>query len=522
MSSRAVMILGGGIMQGPAVSAALGLGLEVHLADGDEHCAERDRAHRFHHIDLRDVTGLTACARSIPNLHAVFTAGTDFSHAVARVAEACGLPGTPPDVALACSDKGIMREKLLAAGVPVPRFTVLETEPERPPSGLRLPLVCKPVDNMGSRGVERIQHWEELGRVVAAAIGQSRSRRAILEELIEGEEYSIDGLVVDGTVHVTGLAERHIHLPPYFVELGHSLPADISAESRACIESAFRRAVTALGIRNGAAKGDIFLRNDGDATAVVGEIANRLSGGYMSGWTYPRASGLNLTERALRIALGDPIGPADLEASRDQVAVERALYLPPGRVRSVDDTRARALMAGSDALFLRCGPGDRTVLPRNNVEKVANIITSDPDRATAETRALRVLDALEVDLEPANGPTDAFLFGDGWQGEWARYGISDASLVARLRKHGGTARLPATTQGPVPVWPPSGGTGSLYARVPARPAAEVLEELVQHGVIRWSRAPGLDDSGFWRAFLAAGRHGVRYLEQSLGHKDGSG
>ncbi|MFW6253166.1 MAG: hypothetical protein ACOC4F_04465, partial [bacterium] len=94
-----ILICGGGVMQLPAIRIARDEGLRVVVADGNPSCPGRSEADVFEHIDLKDDSSLTDCARS-HRVQAVFTAGTDFSLTVARVAAACGLPGVSVDAAM--------------------------------------------------------------------------------------------------------------------------------------------------------------------------------------------------------------------------------------------------------------------------------------------------------------------------------------------------------------------------------------------------------------------------------------
>ena len=147
---------------------------------------------------------------------------------------------------------------------------------------------------------------------------------------MDGPEFSIEALVFDGEFRLTGLADRHIFFPPYFIEMGHTIPSGCAPADAERIIQVFQAGIKALGLTHGAAKGDIKLTSRGP---MVGEIAGRLSGGYMSGWTFPYSSGLDLTAAALELAVGNR--PSSLDVKRDDVAAERAWISIPGKVRNV-------------------------------------------------------------------------------------------------------------------------------------------------------------------------------------------
>jgi biotin carboxylase len=123
------MVLGAGVMQGPALRIAGELGLQTVAVDADPQAPSIPLAGRFERIDLKDKEGIAALARSLKasgGLEGIMTAGTDFSAAVAWAAEQTGLPGIPYEAALDASDKERMRRRFKEAGVPSPEFTILD------------------------------------------------------------------------------------------------------------------------------------------------------------------------------------------------------------------------------------------------------------------------------------------------------------------------------------------------------------------------------------------------------------
>jgi biotin carboxylase len=414
-----VLILGGGIMQLPAVRIAKGKGWKVFVAARDIDVAIRSLADEAIAVDLsdREAVGREAGRlRERFGLDGVFTAGTDFSTSVAWVADALRLPGIPYAVALNTTDKSRMRTRLRARGVPCPRFfTVRRRQPLERPEDFPFPLVVKPVDNMGARGVRRVDREGELTAAVNMALEQSRTGTAIVEEYMDGPELSLDAVVYRGQATVCGVADRHICFPPYFVEMGHTMPSSLDAELLAEAERVFKAGIRALGIRNGAAKGDIKITARGPA---VGEIAARLSGGYMSGWTFPLSSGVEVTEAALNVAVGLP--PGDLRPRYAAVSAERAFISIPGRILAVEGLPEVRQFAGVQELFLRVRVGDRVKLPVNNLEKCGNVITRSETRGKAVTAAERAIQQVFLRLAPSDPATESFLLG-AEPGPWSAY-----------------------------------------------------------------------------------------------------
>jgi biotin carboxylase len=409
-----LMILGAGVMQGPVIRIAKEMGLYTVAVDADPRAPCVPLADRFEQIDLKDRDGIEALGRSLQKQGklGIMTAGTDFSAAVAWAAERLGLPGIPYEAALNASDKERMRRCFKNAGLPSPEFTILSEIPARPPADLSAwPLVVKPVDNMGGRGCRRVNGFEELKAAVKEALAFSRSCRAIVEAFMEGPEFSVDAVVYGEEITICGLADRHIFFPPYFIEMGHTMPTAAGKAEQEAVLEIFRAGIRALGIagpgRAGAAKGDIKLTPSGP---MIGEIAARLSGGYMSGWTYPYASGVEPVRGAVLAALGRK--PEGLEPRKNWTSAERAFISIPGRVRSIHGAEA-ARRPGVQDLFFRAAPGSRVAFPENNVGKCGNVISAAPDRDSAAAAAEAAARAVLIRLEPGDRETDAFLAAAG-------------------------------------------------------------------------------------------------------------
>jgi biotin carboxylase len=507
-----IFILGAGVMQLPAIRAAKELGWKVAVADANAQAPGAAMADRFLPVDLKDREALAAAAKGIEaefGLDGVFTSGTDFSASVAYVAQELSLPGIPLETALRASDKLKMRSALAEAGVPSPRF-VAALSPDDPSiakAGLGFPLVVKPADSMGARGCRAVRSRPELEAAIAAALPFSRSGRAIVEEYIEGPEFSIDALVDGDDIRIRGFADRHIFFDPYFVELGHTMPSSASEEIKAEVLRVFRAAVRAVGIRLGAAKGDMkYCPSRG--TATVGEIAARLSGGYMSGWTYPYASGIDLTTQALLLAVGRGLGPEPED--RRWVSAERAFISIPGTVASIEGEAQAEREPYVKNIFLRAAPGSKVAFPSNNVEKCGNVISQAPTREEAVSAAESAARALRVRLAPDDQDTEAFLRHE-WSKEpdWPPQAFKvegEAALVL--------ASLPEYVEGSGKLVAPFAlaseidgrdWTGHLFAE-----SADLAVALERESGIRVGRQR-IPCGRFWRALVSGGLQAALYV-----------
>ena len=447
LKNKNILILGASLLQKPAIQSAKELGCKVFVVDANPNALCVPLADVFECIDLKDEEKLLSFAKKIyesQGLQGVFTAGTDFSKSVAYITENLKLSGHLYQSAKNASDKALMRECFRKSNVNSPNFVIL-TEKDLPKIesnlkefllnanfSLNESLVIKPCDNMGARGCKKIENLDDVKNFVEAvkdSINNSRTGRAILEEFMDGKEFSIDALVYENEILITGFADRHIFYPPYFIEMGHTMPSDLPEIQIQQVIAEFCKGVKSLGLTCGAAKGDVKLTSKG---VMIGEIAARLSGGYMSGWTFPYSSDINLTKQGILLALGEKldISSEKLEVLPEitfnsekiivkmcktpKVCAERAWISIPGKIQRIYGLPQIEKNENSvlKDIFSRCNEGDVVKFPVNNVEKCGNVITLSKNRNEAISQAEKIISSIVLRLEPNNKATTDFLEQD--------------------------------------------------------------------------------------------------------------
>ena len=400
-----MLIIGGGVFQVPAIKTAKSMALKVVVTDYNPEAEGMLLADYPIEVSTRNINLTVNIAkqfhRSCP-LDGVMTVGTDASQTVAAVADALNLPGIPFEVAERATDKIKMRQVLKEKGVPVPDFRPIWTleECQQAIQDMPLPLVIKPCDNMGARGVRKIERLDDLISAFREAKEASISGKLILEEFMEGPELSLDALVFEGSIHITGVADRIIERAPYFVEIGHTLPSALPEKQQSRAVAVFKQAIFALGIDIGAAKGDIKITPEGPK---IVEIAARLSGGWMSAYTYPLSTGVNLYKAAIQIALGET--PTDLKPKTSLVSAERSLLPPPGKILSIQGVEEARKIKGVKEIILMKEAGDMAEEPRSNLGKVGYVITVGKTREEAIRINDLAREILKIEIGASNDLT---------------------------------------------------------------------------------------------------------------------
>ncbi|MGM0381600.1 MAG: alpha-hydroxy-acid oxidizing protein [bacterium] len=397
---RTIMIIGAGEMQVPAIRVAQKMGLTTVVLDYNPNAPGMGLADYPVEMSTRDFEGCVRVARDFEEgeIDGVITVGTDASLSQAAVSEALDLPGIKFDTAERATNKVKMRRAWARAKIPQPEFRGIWEldEAQGAARDLGFPLVIKPADNMGGRGVKKLADKDDLVEGFRAAKQASPRGELIIEEYLEGEEFSTDTLFREGELIHQVIADRIIEREPYFIETGHVLPSNQPEKVQEKILKTAEEAAEALGIDVGAAKGDIKMTPEGPKMV---EMAARLSGGYMSGYTYPLATGRSIIRDALKIAIGQkPDCPLDPPIR--QVAVEKAVIPPPGEIRKITGHEKIMEMDGVEEIFIKSDIGDKISKPKSNLDKPANVIVSGSNHQTALQRAEKAVETIKFEVGP--------------------------------------------------------------------------------------------------------------------------
>lgn len=417
MSRKGVVIFGAGLLQKPLIDAAKARGWYTIIVDQNPDALAAQSGDLFVEIPGNDPEALVDVLwPHRDKFHFAATLGTDLSFFVATINEAFALPGINTRQALVATHKGRMREFLKEHGIAQPDFIVSDQKEELYEWMIQNPGPCviKPVRNMGARGVLYLSEPGEMSFAFEYALSHSADREVILEQYIEADEFSIDALCFKGKTYATGVADRIIEIKEgrFFIETGHTMPSRFPVEILKEITEVtgrFGEALSSLSDEpySGALKGDIRLGKDNKI--YVGEIAARLSGGFMSTHTYPGAGKNSLVEGYLDLLEGRL--PEFIAKGRHevypQVAIERAVIAPPGELKSISFDRSGFLVGNSttkarlEHAFIHYQQGDIIQPLRNNIGKLANFIITAPTYDEAEALAQKIIqEELSYEIAP--------------------------------------------------------------------------------------------------------------------------
>jgi biotin carboxylase len=344
-TGRRLLVLGAGPAQLGLLGAAREKGLFVIALDRDPTAPGFRYADRRAIISTEDEHGIERLA-SAENVEGIIAPGIDWPVGIAaRVAERLGLPH-PIDAAVAnrAVSKQKQREALADANVPQPSWHIVS----EPRDGLPVPSVVKAPDRQGQKGLTLVRSEEELPAAIARAVEESRSGVAIIEELVDGPEVTVNAFSLRGEFHPLTVTDRlTAEAPAFGVALAHVWPSEAGAKAAEVAEAAVR----ALGIENGPSYTQLRIGPDGPE---VIEVAARLGGGHDAELA-KLALGVDLNGLALQAALGEAIWSAALQPTPEVGgAVARFLVPPEGVLEEVEGAEeARAVEGVQDVRIYR-------------------------------------------------------------------------------------------------------------------------------------------------------------------------
>ncbi len=187
-----------------------------------------------------------------------------------------------------CAGKHRVRDALGAAGLPNPRYAIVDTWPAALGAAgdvVGFPLVAKPVDlNAGTsvRLVHDDAHLKDAFRDIVAmehnTRGQACAGLVLLEEVLVGAEVSVEAVTTAGRTTVIGVTDKTVTGPPAYVESGHMFPAALAPAELVMVEGFVADVLAAVGFTHGVSHTEVMLTADGPRLV---EMNPRQGGGYI-------------------------------------------------------------------------------------------------------------------------------------------------------------------------------------------------------------------------------------------------
>jgi biotin carboxylase len=399
---KRLLVIGAGEEQAPAYEFAIRMGLNVVGSDiNPEAPAFRLTKGRI----IASTRDSDSTLREVKRFHqrlpidGVITIAHDASVTVAEVASELGLKGISIQSAKLASNKLLQLEKFRKDGIPVPKFRELKSVEELNSviADWGYPLVIKPLDNRGARGVLRLTNQIDTEWAFRESISQSQTRSILVQEFVSGPQISSETLVMNGKCYTAMYSGRNYEFldrfSPYIIENGGPLPADITEEEKESMDAIVQNVADSLGIDNGPLKGDLVCSPKG---VVVLEFAARLGGGYACSHSIPLTHGVNLVEQLIKMSLDMPIDVSNLIPKYKQSAVIRFFFPEPGIIKAIRgfDELDQWDWVKLKKMYLKVG--DRVERVTDHTKRAGCVIVVGQNMKEAEARAEQAIKSVEI------------------------------------------------------------------------------------------------------------------------------
>lgn len=372
---KRLLIIGASILQLPAIKKAKEMGLYVAVADFNPNAIGIQYADEYYNASTIDEDAICDVAKRFKP-DGIMTLATDMPmRSLAKAAALMGLPAISYDTAIKATDKYEMIKAFKEHCVASPWFYNISSREDISllKDNITYPCIMKPTDNAGSRGVVLVNNYDELYDAYAYSHKQSRSGNVIIEEYLQGNEVSIEILVINGDVHILAITDKLTTGAPHFVEMGHSQPSQQPLHIQSAIKELATQAVKSVGIQTGPAHVEMMVTERGP---VMIELGARMGGDCITTHLVPLSTGVDMIKATIDLALGNI---PDITSRIEMSSAIRFIKGPIGIIKSINGIEDAKRVAGVVEVSLTKNVGDTIDDIHSSTDRVGYIIAQNLD-----------------------------------------------------------------------------------------------------------------------------------------------
>lgn len=300
---KKLAIIGASYLQKPLVEKCKELGVYSICFAWEDGAVCKDLCDKFYPISTVDKEAILKVCQD-EQIDGITTIASDVATlTVNYVAEKMGLIGNPDKYSQTATNKYLMRQCFMENGVPSPKFCLTDGEVPMAISTFRFPVIVKPTDRSGSRGVEKVEKLEDLQEAITRACKESFQKKAIIEEFVEGREISVESISFEGKHYVLQITDKVTTEAPFFVELEHHQPSSLPEDIKNRVKAIVLNALTAFHIQYGASHAELKITKDGDIRVI--EIGARMGGDFIGSDLVKLSTGYDFLKGVIDVAFGE-------------------------------------------------------------------------------------------------------------------------------------------------------------------------------------------------------------------------
>lgn len=394
---KKLLVLAAGILQAPIIKKAREMGYYVIAADGDANACGLKFA------DKQIVTNITSEDMMVniakqEHIDGVIHPCSEVAmNVMGRINDELKLSGISRETAIKATNKHLMREAFKQGNAPSPKsmcFSDMEMAWNSFTTDYESDCILKPSRNSGSRGIAKIVSTideKDFAYFFERAKSESRDKTVMLEQFIEGPEFSVEIIIWNNQVHVLTVTDKKTTGAPYFVELGHSQPSCFPEEIVNAVKNAAITGVKALGLNNCAAHAEVKVQK---GKAYIMEIGARLGGDFISTELTHLSTGVDMVAAAINVALG--VTP-DLEPKEQKRGVCIRYFCPQaGQVVSISGMEC----LNDKNVYLSeiyCREGDYIREVKSSLDRSGHVIVTADNSQEAIEKAEEIINKIKFD-----------------------------------------------------------------------------------------------------------------------------
>lgn len=304
MSKKKLVIIGANDFQDQLIVKANSLGFETHAFAWAEGAVGKEHADYFYPVSIVDKEEILEKCREIKPDGICSIASDLACITVNFVAENLGLPCNKICYTDIQTNKYLMRQALSQAGIDCPKFVRTDSKfTSEKIKDFDFPVIVKPTDRSGSRCITKLNSIDGIDKAIADACAVSFEHKAIIEEYIEGNEYSMETISYNSEHHYLATTKKYTTGSPDFIEMGHIQPSDLPQDILDGAIDTVKKALTALHIENSAGHSEFKIDKYGKTRII--EIGARMGGDCIGSDLVCLSTGNDFMKMVIDVACGN-------------------------------------------------------------------------------------------------------------------------------------------------------------------------------------------------------------------------
>ena len=300
---KKLAIIGASYLQEPLIQKAKDMGIETHVFAWATNDVGEKIADFFYPISIVEKEEILKKCQEI-GVDGICSIASDLAViTVNYVANEMGLIGNSMECTVISTNKHNMRVAFEKCGDPSPKSIYVETAEDLNGVELQYPVIVKPIDRSGSRGITKLYDAEGLSDAIEEAKRQGFDKHALVEEFVVGQEYSVECISWQGEHHFLAMTKKYTTGAPHFIETAHIEPAPVEKEVLGKVKGIVFHALDSLQITYGASHTELKIAPDGTVKLI--EIGGRMGGDCIGSNLVELSTGIDFVRAVIQVALGE-------------------------------------------------------------------------------------------------------------------------------------------------------------------------------------------------------------------------